>query len=203
MHRLRFALLIAAPLAFGAVPVVAAQDSTASPTPLAAIECTVEPVSFEDLSQTLATPAAEPAAPEASPTAVTAPEGDPADATTTEAVRETISELTACLNAGQLLSSLALYSDGFLQSAFSEIEITQEMFDEQLTTVDPRPEGEQVLLYSFDDVVMTDDGRAAVVVVGDDLANEGPPSATLFYLVEEGDRWLVDDTAEDIQTDTP
>jgi hypothetical protein len=201
MHRLYIALLAAAALMFATVPTVAAQESTASPTPLDAAECTTEPISFEALTGTLATPAAEMTAPEASPTPVTAPDGEPADDDTAAAVEETITQLTACLNAGDLLSTLALYSDGFIQNAFSQLEITQEIYDEQLAVVEPRAEGEQVLLFSFGDVVITDDGRAAVVVVGDDLANEGEPSGTLFYLVEQDGTWLVDETAGDVQMD--
>jgi hypothetical protein len=140
-------------------------------------------------------------APEASPTPVTAPDGEPADDGTAAAVEETISQLTACLNAGDLLATLALYSDGFIQNAFSQLEITQEIYDEQLAVIEPRAEGEQVLLFSFGDVVIADDGRAAVVVVGDDLANEGEPSGTLFYLVEQDGTWLVDETAGDVQMD--
>jgi hypothetical protein len=58
-----------------------------------------------------------------------------------------------------------------------------------------------VLVYSFGDVVITDDGRAAVIVVGDDQANARPPSGTLFYLVQEGDRWVIDETVRSPEED--
>ncbi|MCC6790252.1 MAG: hypothetical protein IT336_01120 [Thermomicrobiales bacterium] len=202
MQRLRIAILTAAALAFGTVPVVAAQDPAASPTPLAAAECTVAPITFEELTSTLATPVAESAAPEASPTPAVMPEGTPADDATSTAVQETIAQLTACLNAGELRSTLALYSDRFLQETFAGLELTQEIFDEQLTSEEPRVEGEQVVLYSFGEVVITDDGRAAVVAVGDDLGNdEGEASGILFYLVQDGETWRIDETADDLQVD--
>lgn len=202
MHRLRKAFVVAVTLFIGASSGAAAQDPAASPSPLPLTECTTEPISFEELSLALATPVAAPPSPEASPTAVTLPDGEPADEATTQAVQETIIQLTACLNSGQILSALALYSDRFLQEAFAGFEITQEMYDKQLESKEPRPEHERVLIYSFDQVVIAPDGRAAVVAVGDDLASAGPPSATLFYLAHDGDRWRVDQTAEDIDSDT-
>lgn len=202
MHRLRIGLLFAAALTFGASQVATAQDSTASPTPRELAACSTEPLTYEELASTMATPVAEMADPVASPAAVTAPEGEPADEETTAAVQQTIEQLTACLNEGQLLSTLALYSDNFLQSTFAGLEITEEIFNEELTVVEPRPENARVLVYSFDEVVITEDGRATVVAVGDDLSSESPASATLFYLVQDGDVWKVDETMNNAETES-
>lgn len=197
MHRLRLALAIAAPLTLGVASSVAAQDSTASPTPLAGVECTVEPRSFDDLMQLLATPASAPEpAIAASPAAATLPAGDPADEDTVAAVQQSVQELTACINEGDLLRALTLYSDRFVHDAFNGATITQEQYDATVDAAEPRPAGEEVVIYSFGDVVIAADGRAAVLVVGDDPQNERPPSTTLFYLVEEDGRWVVDETIQ-------
>jgi hypothetical protein len=199
MHRLRIALLFAATVTFGAVPVAAAQESTASPTPIEVDACSTEPLSFEELSTTMATPVAETAdtaAPAASPVPVELPEGESADDETATAVQDTIKELTACLNEGKLLNVLALYSDRFIQATFAGSEITEQVYNEQLVPEQPVAEAEQVLIYSFGDVVITDDGRAAIVAVGDDLSSPDPASPTLFYLVQDGDEWKLDETVE-------
>jgi ketosteroid isomerase-like protein len=194
MHRLRFAFLIAAPLSLGVVPAVAAQDSAASPTPIESVECSVEPITYDDLAQLIATPLAEmtPAV-EASPTPLALPDGEPADGETVTAVEQTIQEITACLNDGDFKRVLALYSDDFLREAFAGITFTEEEFDDEFSAPAPRADGEEILIYSFGDVVITEDGRAAVLVLGDDQQNERPASETLFYLVQDGDHWLIDE----------
>jgi hypothetical protein len=200
MHRLRIALIIAAPFALGIVP-AAAQDSTASPTPLGEplppVECVVEPITYQGLVDLVATPAVteEPTTEsEATPTPLALPPGESADDETVAAVQQTVQEITACLNAGELKRVLSLYSDGFLQEQFQGASFTEEEFEAELGNVTPREEGQEILIYSFGDVVIADDGRAAVIVVGDDQSNERPASGTLFYLVQDGDRWLIDET---------
>jgi hypothetical protein len=200
MHRLRIAFMIAAPLALGIVP-VAAQDSTGSPTavdePLPAVECTVEPITYQALIDLVATPAVTEEATvesEATPTPLALPPGEPADDETVAAVEQAVQEITSCLNAGELKRVLALYSDGYLQKQFQGATFTEEEFEAELGTVTPREEGQEILVYSFGDVVITDDGRAAVIVVGDDLTNERPASGTLFYLVNDDDTWKIDET---------
>jgi len=188
------------PLALGIVP-AAAQDSTASPTPLGEplppVECAVEPMTYQALVDLVATPAApEESAPdsEATPTPLALPPGQPADEETAAAVQQSIQEITACLNTGDLKRVLSLYSDEFLQEQFQGASFTEEEFDAELGNMTPREEGQEVVIYSFGDVVITDDGRAAVIAVGDDQSNERPAAGTLFYLVQDGDRWLIDET---------
>jgi hypothetical protein len=198
--RIRVALMVAAPFALGVLP-AAAQDSTASPTPLGdplpAVECTVDPITYEGLGKIVATPAATEETtpePEATPTMLELPAGEPADDETVAAVQQSIQEITACLNAGDLKRVLSLYSDGFLQRQFNGVSFTEEEFEAELGTVTPREPDQEILIYSFGEVVITEDNRAAVIVVGDDLGNERPASGTLFYLVQNGDQWLIDET---------
>jgi hypothetical protein len=185
----------------GAVAPVAAQD--ASPTPLAAGECTVDQISPEDLNAVIATPPAESPIqnPEATPE-TGLPAGDPADDDTTKAVQDTILEVVACLNAGDVLRSLSLYSDRFLSESFGGSPISQEDYDQAKASVTPRISGQEVVLYSFSDVVILDDGRAAVSVLGDDQQSEAPATETVFILVQQGDDWLVDETRDAANNDS-
>ena len=197
--RLRVALMVAAPFALGVLP-AAAQDSTASPTPLGeplpAVECTVEPITYEGLAEVVSTPAAteEPTPePEGTPAPPALPEGVPADDETTAAVQQTIQELVACQNAGDFKRVLALYSDDMLRSIVGDELFTEEEFEAELGTVTPREPEEEILIYFFGDVVITADGRAAVLAFGDNLEMPPPPADTLFYLVQDDDRWLIDE----------
>src|SRR5215211_1831560 len=156
MHRFRIALMIAAPLALGIVP-AAAQDSTASPTPLGEplppVECAVEPMTYQALVDLVATPAApEESAPdsEATPTPLALLPGQPADEETAAAVQQSIQEITACLNTGDLKRVLSLYSDGFLQRQFNGVSFTEEEFEAELGTVTPREPDQEILIFSLD-----------------------------------------------------
>jgi hypothetical protein len=171
--------------------------------PLAPAECTAEPLTYERLAGLIAVPVVDGAEPEAeaSPVAVSLPEGEPADEATTAAVQETVQQVVACVNAGELDRVLGLYSDGLLATLFAGEEITEEDFaDEFVDRATPAP-GEETVLYSFSEVVITADGRAAVVAVGDDQSRPGAPSPTLFYLVEQDGRWLIDETVESPEPD--
>lgn len=186
------ALAIALALAAGLFRGVAAQD--ASPTAVPASACTVEPIAFERLSAVIASPVASPVAADAAATPSATPEGQPADAETTASIQAQVQLLTACINAGDLLRSLAIYSDRFISEAFGGQPITREQYDQQLSATDPRPEGSEIVIVEFGDVVILPDGRAAVSIVGDDLSSPGPPSATVFTFVQENGEWRIDST---------
>jgi hypothetical protein len=188
---------LAVVLAAGASGVVSAQESAATPTIPSAAECIIEPIAFERLAPISATPPPAVATAEASPTAVTAlPAGEAADEEITAAVHNTATQLIACLNAGDSLRTLSLYSDTFIAGGFAGLNITQEMYDAESTNLQPRPAGQEVALISLGDVVILEDGRAAIIVEGDDLSSPGEASGTLFYLVEVDGMWLIDDTVE-------
>jgi hypothetical protein len=197
MPRLKLGMLIAAMLALGAAGGGYAQESSATPQALPAVECTVAPISFERLTSVIATPITDTAPPEASPAAAGLPAGEPADEVTSAVVHNTITQLVACINAGDSLRGLELYSDRFVREAFAGVNVTREMYDTEALNLQPRAAGEEVVLYSFGDVVIMEDGRAAVIVTGDDLISPEDASGTLFYLVNQNGTWYVDETVED------
>lgn len=192
IHRSLIALAIALALGAGLLRDTAAQE--ASPSPIPASACTVEPIPFERLTDAVASPVASPVVPEAVATPSAELEGEPADETTTAAIRGQVEILVACINAGDLLRSLTLYSDRFIGEVLGGQALTQAQYDQQLALIEPRPAGVEVVIIEFGEVVILPDGRAAVRIVGDDLQQEDPASSTDFYFVEEAGEWRIDAT---------
>jgi ketosteroid isomerase-like protein len=189
-------LCVAAWATVAGYDMTAAQEATPEVVPAAS--CVTEPVSLDELQAISATPLAATPAPAASPAAEQMPAGEPADEATTEAVTATVRELTACINAGDFLRVLALYDDDFVRTALGGQPATQQMYD-QLARITAREPGQEIAILEVGEVRILEDGRAAVLVTGDDLADPGPSSTTLFYLVEVDGRWLVDEFGEDAE----
>jgi len=175
---------------------VGAQEATPAATPIggpvtpAPEECVVEPrtlVSF----QGLATPAADPATPAPTIGADGLPAGTPADPTTIAAITATTRELIACINAGEVLRGLALYSDPFLRTQYRENVVSQASFDAAAT---PRPRGPEtwVSIASIRDARVLPDGRVgAIVTVVEPTGTRGEDPGFLLF-VRIGDRWFLD-----------
>ena len=203
------ALIMFAVAAFATPLVAHAQDATPVATPLAPSpdECLVAPITVERLNGVLSGPstagtpestvpeAVTEASPVASPATFTMPEGTPADDATTAAITAAVRSYLACINAGDVAKVLALYSDAGLQHLLAEA-IAQGKTGEQILglfgTPQPLTEDRVTLLYSIDAIVILPDGRAAALVVGDDLTEPGPPGPALIYFVQVDDAWLVD-----------
>jgi hypothetical protein len=190
----RLAVLVLAGIAL-AVPVVTrAQEATPAGTVVPAPEeCTVAPLTRDQLIAILATPAAPAPAP-ASPTPFVMPAGEPVDAATATAVQATIHEFIACLNARDYWRAYALYTDDFLRESLAGVtaaDLTQEAYD-QLATPTPLAPEERAAIVEYREIVALPDGRVAVLVVGDDPTNPRPPAPALVYLIEVEGRWLID-----------
>jgi hypothetical protein len=179
---------------------IAAQEATPSPGGILGFadpsECTVAARTIPELETILATPAA--AMPEASPTAM--PAGTPLDATTTAEVQTALREAVACINTGDILKIIQFYSDDLTRRLLGGIPIEQ--IEQQATPAAPT-EAQMTELIAISGMVMLPDGRVAVVVTGDDHSNPAPPSDTLFYWVNVGGRWLIDDFVTDVNIATP
>lgn len=207
---MKYLVLVIFALAAFATPLVAqAQDATPVATPLAPspAECLVAPISAERLNSALSgtSPAAtaevstpvvitEPI-PSASPTAFTMPEGTTPDDATAAAVSTAVRQYLACVNAGDFAKVLALYSDAGLRSLLSQATeqgITGDQVLASFGTPQPLPDDRVTLLYGIDEIVILPDGRAAALVVGDDLSEPGPPGPALLYFSLVEGAWLVD-----------
>ncbi|MGI8477483.1 MAG: hypothetical protein ACR2OO_14090 [Thermomicrobiales bacterium] len=200
----RFAMLFALAALLLLPSAGRAQSASGTPEAVGAEECRTEPISFERLQSIAATPVAETPTPEsaASPTPFAMPAGDAADAQTTAAVTRTVREFIACLNAGDVLRTLSLYSDAYIAAAVGPRGMPQDAYA-VLGRPTPAAEGDKTDLYDIGDVLILPDGRAAVLVVGDNRSSPDPAKPALFYLTRSGDRWLLDDFVETQPSATP
>lgn len=202
----RFSLILfSLGLLFVALSPGALAQAAPTPAPIPAAKCANAPITYARMSAIIA---ARVATPEALPDEVAnltpglLPPGKPADEATSDAIHTRILVLTACINAGDLLRTLALYSDRFLSKAFAGQPVTEAAYTAELGKTNPRPAGSEVVLYGFSGVVIVADGRAVVSVLGNDLSSERGPSYTLFYFAHEDNEWRIDATY-DVGSDQP
>jgi hypothetical protein len=211
----RLALLLVA-IAALAIPLVArAQGATPVASPVASPfapgpeECTVEPITIDRLTQLVGTPVAGVESDDsatASPTPFAMPEGEAADEATAAAIAATVHTYIACLNAGDYPRALALYSDQGLRDLFATAVAngaTAQQLLASLGSPQPLPEDQRNLLYGVDDVRVLADGRIATLVIGDNLAEPGPPGPALFYFSQVNGQWLIDSFVSTDEIVTP
>jgi hypothetical protein len=181
-------------LLIGATASVAAQDATPA-TPAgswAAFGCTVTPRTEEELLALSSTPYTEPATPAmpAAATPATMPAGEPVDDATIAAVTDTVDQIAACAEAGDILRLLALYSDRY---------VVEHIFAREPQPIipgHPRVEGEQLPVATPGATPVTsvvqeahalpNNRIAATVVTGDEI------DIVIFVKSDDG-RWVVDD----------
>ena len=171
----------------GATPVAAVAGLPVTPAPE---ECRVPPRSLSSL-QALTSPTAATPVPSPAPGPDGLPVGAPADAATLAGIAATARELVACLNAGEFLRGLALYSDAFLRADLAGSGgITEEAYAARATPF-PRPPAAWFTLTEVRDARLLADGRAGAVV---GIRGPGAAAADLSFLifVKASDRWLLD-----------
>jgi hypothetical protein len=186
------AVAVGALLATGVVTAgVAAQDATPiSPDPSL---CTLTPPTYEEISMYAASPAAEVASPEATPS-IELPAGDPVDDATRDAVEQSMIINVACLNTGNTLLTMAAYTDEALGTIIGGAgPVSQELYD-SLATPEAIAEDQRTVIIEFQDMVLLPDGRVAAIIVGDNEADTSSGAGpTLFYLKEVDGHWYIDD----------
>jgi hypothetical protein len=136
-------------------------------------------------------PATPPAPPEL--------EGTAMDEAVTHAVEGVIVEVFACLNAGEPLRAYTLYSDAYLRQVLAG----QDADDlQQLATPALLDEEEWTVIVAIRDIRLLEDGRVYATVVLDPALI---PVQKIFgfFLVREGDRWLVDDVLDELEFQLP
>jgi hypothetical protein len=201
MKRFVFAPLLALLLGVLALAAPAgAQDATPiSPAPEL---CTLTPPTFEQLSAYAASPVAEVTPPaDATPGAeLVLPEGAPVDDATRDAVEQSMIVNVACLNTGSTLLFMAAYSENALARLIGGSgPISQELYD-SLATPEAIAEEDRTVIYEFQDMVLLDDGRVAVIIIGDNQGDESAPAGpTLFYLAEQDGHWYIDDFVNPVE----
>jgi len=108
-------------MALVAVGPVAAQGAT--PVVPGPEECEVEPRTTDELLAFVGTPEATPATDsgaEGDTEEFVLPDGEPADGDTRAAIAATMRETFACINGGDFLAALALFSDDFFRRLIAE-----------------------------------------------------------------------------------
>lgn len=178
-------------LAMLLLPGRAAHAQVATPTP----GCDVPPRSQDELVRLNASPVAG-----ATPIAtypIAPPEGDPVEATVLNALDETLSEVVACAESGDLARLLALYSDAYVANialAPEPVPIVpgQGHDHAHVPGIQQTPEPAAHADPRVESAVRLPDGRIAAVVSAEGL--DGTKEIVIF--VEEDGRWTIDEIRE-------
>ena len=188
---------------------IAAQDAAPVALPVTPdpAECRVEPRTIDELHAQLGTPVpAPPEAPQSmstpvgGPTAVSLPEGEPADTATVAAITATAVEAYACFNAGDYLRAFALYSDGALLRFAEQAPFTEDIAAFFLATPQAFPEEFRSSVLAVREARVLPDGRVGALVDTDDPTS--PPEGTdvdFVIFVEQGGRYLIDEEITDLE----
>jgi hypothetical protein len=183
--------------ATGSTGGVRAQTTDATPTPPSPTDpsaCTVEPRSLPELEQLIAEGGrtGEPPS-EVTPVAIAdLPAGEPADVETIAAITAATEQVMACINAGDFLRLLALFSDNAVRTFASDLGDSPEDLA-ALSTPEPTPEDEWVTLGEVTAARVLPDGRVGAVIYPAPPNDDDP---AFFIFVQVGDRWLVDGFAD-------
>jgi len=213
MRRVLFFLSLLLAFTLAGPAVTLAQDATpavgeqAFPIPSDPAACQVTPRSADELLALwydrdgtpvvfVATPAAE----EGATNAVTISIGSPADDATTAAVVATMHEVLSCFDTLDALRGFALFTDDYLRRMGPQ-GMPRDEAEAFLTQEPPGeiPVAERLPLLAVTEVSVLADGRVgALVTVADPILG---PSTNYTVFVQQGDRWLVDETTEFLVSD--
>ena len=165
-------------------------------------ECTAErrPVTF--LGDLVSTPPSEEEY--QAPTAV--PDGVPPDEQTAAEVTAAMRQVLACSNSGDVLRALSLFDDEYLRRSIDPNDDLNPETANELTESFATPvaiaDDNLVVLIAIREMVVTPDGRVAVVVETDGGDEDGEGTAVdLFVFERRGDRWIVVDAVSDIDAE--
>jgi hypothetical protein len=196
----RSALLVALLLLLTGGRLSSASAQEATPVPGLIVpepaECTVAPREIHEFAALLATPAAVSDA-AATPTPVTIPIGQPADAATVAEITRTTRETFACFSAGDYLRVFALVTDDAVRQLQAQGILSAEVVPFFAATPVVAPPEYRAGYLAITDVSLLPDGRVGAFIVEVDPTLP-PEGAETDYLVFErvGDRWLVDEIIE-------
>jgi hypothetical protein len=148
-------------------------------------ECTVEPRSLDEIAQLAGHLAG-------TPRSVERTDGLTPDPVTVGAIRQTIREYIACLNAGDLLRAAALSTDPHAVELIATSGETPGLAAR--ATPMPRPEAEWIAIVAIEDVFLQTERQASAIVVLDEPTALGARTLVryLIYLAREDERWLID-----------
>jgi hypothetical protein len=161
------------------------------------VACTIAPRGVEGL---LASPAPEPG-----PMGMrqSLPEGRPVDAATAEAITQTVRQLEACVNSGDFLRFLALFTDAGLRQRpiNASPETRAELAALAVATPTPVPVGQRAVFAGPWHMELLPDGRveAAVVWFGSESDTcIDPNGITVLLFAQEDGQWRIDERIESV-----
>jgi len=178
---------------------VAAQDATPSaqsgtPIAISGNDCTITPRTEGAITEIVSATTEIGATPISEVSRYTRPEGTAADEETVNGVSETIRQLVACVNAGDYLRFLALFSNDALRRYAEDLDLPLEP-DNDVLTPDPT-QNDPVALGGIDDLLLLADGRVHALVRLTDPAFGGSEEGDLvlqLIFVRQGEVWQIDE----------
>lgn len=183
------------------VPVgsVSAQEATpvaqeATPVAVPASECTVAPRTLAALEEIVTDADIASATADLDAVPYVKPEGTPADTATIEGVTTTVRQLVACVNAGDFMRFLALFTNDALRRYSVGLGLPLDP-DAPLLTPDPST-NDQIALAGIEDILVLSDGRVSLLASIPDQASDGgddDEAVVQLILIRQGDRWLIDE----------
>ena len=194
MHRL-VALVITLLSLVLTTPSMSALDATPPASPIAAIACTVEPRSVDEVRALWITPEGSPVAAQVELPPVPSadlPQGGPVDAPTIVAIERVAQEFVACSNAADSLRVFALFTDDRIRQLAPPLEER----DAILSTLDATPAPDEVTppvsVGGARDARMLSDGRVGALF---NIETSDGVMVRLFYVFEQQQdgRWLIDE----------
>lgn len=164
---------------------VAVAAGAAAPAAVDPAECTVTPLTIDDLVDiaVVATPAAAAGA--------TAGPGEPADDAAVTAVTAVVRQSVACTNANDFMANLALFTDRYLAERFGDGRQDDLGHLEAALTREANaaaPE-DRLALVSVDDVMLAADGRISATVT---TANATSVFLDRLWFAETAEGWKID-----------
>ncbi|MER3438500.1 MAG: hypothetical protein C4346_13460 [Chloroflexota bacterium] len=185
-------LIAVAMMAVGGLPnAQGAQQATpaADLGPPTAAECQIAPRSEAEIAALAATPIVTPATPVTAEPA-TLPAGEPADAATIAGLMQTLRDVIACAEAGDLGRLLALYTDEYIAREILAAEPVPIVPGHRPagTPQPPSPPAVIDLTPVILEARLLPDGRVAALVT---IAEPGSPVDVVWFQ-RVGDRWLID-----------
>ena len=170
-----------------AFPAGAAQDATPDATPVAG--CDVTRRTPAAIVESAGSTPGEEELPEPIPYVI--PEGDPIDDETGRRVDQLLDSFVDCVNRGDFVGFLSLFSDGFLRRHFGSFDVSIE--DLGTYELDPMMPDERLELEEIRDVTRLPDGRVSVLVLlhqGEELS---PELTSVLILTERGGQLVIDE----------
>ena len=180
----------ASPAPQQATPAVPVASPVASP--VATAECSVAPRTVGGIAEIITEAALANSTVFAAPIPYTRPAGTPADEAAVAGVTETVQQLVACVNVGDFMRFLGLFSDAGLRRYAVALQLPMTADDTRLV---PDPSvNDQLALGSIEDILVLPDGRISVLVHLNVLADTENPNYDLqLILVRVDDRWPIDE----------